>query len=66
MTFFALVEIEYPTVFWVKALTRKVLDERIQKRYANEKGMMPRGVKFTLEDFMSDKKIVEVTLRNVQ
>jgi hypothetical protein len=64
MNFYALVEKEREHSIICKASTFEALQSRISRAYVNEKGMTPRGVKFTPDDFMKDKKIVIVTIED--
>jgi hypothetical protein len=49
-----------------KAKTKEVLDRQIREGYMSRKGIQPKGLEYTLEDFLEGKLIVFMTVTKVK
>jgi hypothetical protein len=63
--FYALVNEKRLEVFLITASTILMLNKKIQSFYISKKGMMEKGKPYTLDDYLKDKKIVNVTIIEV-
>lgn len=52
--------------FLCTANTLEELNKKIEKSYQLQKGMKPRGINFTKEDYMIDKVISKVTIEDLE
>ena len=53
------------TTFYCIAGTHEKLNEKIFATYQNRIGLRPKGSLYTMSDFMSDKVVSEVTIRDI-
>lgn len=65
MIYYALKRKMHAANFMCVSTTEKGLDSMIQTAYNNKRGLMPRGHKYTMGDFMLDKVRVKITVEEL-